>query len=94
MVYSTSQSGTRLLKHLRCLPQRWNSGGYVLLKADTAIASAMVTLGNQVYFAGNNLRTGSELWKTDGSVAGTVLVKDIAPGKGLDMCLNRHIHTG
>ncbi len=27
------------------------------------------------------MRTGSELWKTDGSVAGTVLVKDIAPGQ-------------
>ena len=32
------------------------------------------------YFAGNDGTTGYELWKTDGTEAGTVRVKDIHPG--------------
>lgn len=56
------------------------TAGTFLLSAGTAVASPMVTLGNQVFFAGDDRFTGVELWKTDGSVAGTVLVKDIAPG--------------
>jgi ELWxxDGT repeat protein len=35
---------------------------------------------NQVYFSGYDGQTGTELWKTDGSTEGTVLVKDITPG--------------
>ena len=56
------------------------TAGTFLLSAGTAVASPMVTLGNQVFFAGDDRFTGVELWKTDGSVAGTVLVKDISPG--------------
>ena len=33
-----------------------------------------------LYFAANDGTTGSELWKSDGTAAGTVLVKDIYPG--------------
>ncbi|MCW3167867.1 T9SS type A sorting domain-containing protein [Chryseobacterium sp. 09-1422] len=33
-----------------------------------------------VYFFGNNNNYGREIWKTDGSVAGTTVVKDINPG--------------
>jgi ELWxxDGT repeat protein len=35
---------------------------------------------NRLYFQGNNDTTGGELWSTDGTAAGTVLVKDINPG--------------
>ncbi|MDH5750923.1 MAG: hypothetical protein OEZ59_00720, partial [Deltaproteobacteria bacterium] len=34
------------------------------------------------YFFGNDNVTGWELWKTDGTEAGTSLVKDINPGAG------------
>jgi ELWxxDGT repeat protein len=37
-------------------------------------------IGREVYFAASNLEFGYELWKTDGTEAGTELVKDIAPG--------------
>jgi ELWxxDGT repeat protein len=37
-------------------------------------------LGDRVYFAANDGTHGRELWSTDGTAAGTVLVKDIAPG--------------
>lgn len=36
--------------------------------------------GDTVYFAGNAPGKGTELWKSDGTAAGTVLVKDIYPG--------------
>lgn len=36
--------------------------------------------GNKVFFVNDDGRTGSELWVTDGSQAGTHLVKNIGPG--------------
>jgi ELWxxDGT repeat protein len=33
-----------------------------------------------LFFAGNDGTDGSELWKSDGTAAGTVMVKDINPG--------------
>lgn len=37
---------------------------------------------NQIFFVANNGVAGEELWKTDGTTAGTYLVKDIYPGSG------------
>jgi ELWxxDGT repeat protein len=39
-----------------------------------------VPMGNRIYFAATNADHGSELWATDGTPAGTYLVKDIYPG--------------
>ncbi|OJT26178.1 hypothetical protein BO221_10190 [Archangium sp. Cb G35] len=41
----------------------------------------LTALGNTVYFAGQSTLTGSELWKSDGSPEGTVLVKEVLPGR-------------
>ncbi|HEX5151677.1 MAG TPA: ELWxxDGT repeat protein [Parafilimonas sp.] len=38
------------------------------------------TVNNEVYFLANDNVHGTELWKTDGTVAGTIIVKDITPG--------------
>lgn len=38
------------------------------------------TIGNTMFFAANNGVFGTELWKTDGTTAGTKLVKDLLPG--------------
>jgi trimeric autotransporter adhesin len=51
----------------------------------TATANGITTLlfqrsGNTVYFLANDGISGNELWKSDGTEAGTVLVKDITPG--------------
>ena len=43
-------------------------------------SSGFVTLGTEVFFVHNDGVHGYELWKTDGSEAGTVLVKDLCPG--------------
>lgn len=42
----------------------------------------LCTYNNAVYFSAQRPVDGRELWKTDGTEGGTVLVKDIAPGSG------------
>src|SRR5262245_41736168 len=42
--------------------------------------SQMVAIGSTTYFAADDGVNGVELWKSDGTAAGTVLVKDITPG--------------
>ncbi|GBF00439.1 hyalin, partial [Microcystis aeruginosa NIES-298] len=37
-------------------------------------------MGNTLFFTANDGVNGYELWKSDGTAAGTVLVKDINPG--------------
>lgn len=40
----------------------------------------LVNVNGTLFFAGDRGETGLELWKSDGTPAGTVLVKDIRPG--------------
>jgi ELWxxDGT repeat protein len=42
--------------------------------------SAGAALGNQLFFTARDLTNGEELWITDGTIAGTRLVKDITQG--------------
>lgn len=42
--------------------------------------SPLVVSGTNMYFTTYVANVGNELWKTDGTVAGTVMVKDICPG--------------
>lgn len=42
----------------------------------------MTNVGNNILFSFNDLDHGTELWKTDGTEGGTMLVKDIVPGPG------------
>ena len=39
-------------------------------------------MNGTLFFAANDGMHGVELWKSDGTAAGTVLVKDINPGSG------------
>jgi len=45
-------------------------------------ASRLARSGNLVYFVGRTAELGQELWASDGTSAGTRLVKDIHPGAG------------
>jgi ELWxxDGT repeat protein len=40
----------------------------------------LTPVGGVLYFSGTSQATGRELWKTDGSALGTVLVRDLQPG--------------
>ena len=42
-------------------------------------------LNGELQFTATDGASGFELWKTDGTTAGTVLVKDINPGAGNGM---------
>ena len=48
----------------------------------------LLTNNNALFFDANNGVTGSELWKSDGTNAGTVMVKDIFPGSGSSLYTN------
>ena len=40
----------------------------------------LTNVGGTLFFTANDGINGTELWKSDGTAAGTVLVKDINPG--------------
>ena len=42
--------------------------------------SGLANISGVLYFSASGGNTGYELWKSDGTEAGTVLVQDIAPG--------------
>ncbi len=50
----------------------------------------MSQLGSKVIFYGNDDAHGSELWISDGTLAGTHLLKDIATGSGSSMTANAY----
>jgi ELWxxDGT repeat protein len=73
--------------------QLWTSdgspGGTVLVKDINPRSPAVgigsywagfCTIGNTIYFTADDGSSGSELWKSDGTTAGTVRVADINPG--------------
>ncbi|KAA6432735.1 DNRLRE domain-containing protein [Dyadobacter flavalbus] len=66
-------SGTALFKANNTTP-------VTLVKKFTSGADNLANVGNELYFSANDGVNGNELWKTDGSTAGTVLVKNINPG--------------
>ena len=65
-----TNSGTRLVKDI-------NPGGF---GAASSNPTNLTNAGGIVYFGADDGVHGSELWKSDGTDAGTALVKDIAPG--------------
>ena len=69
-------TGTQLVKDIRPGPAGSKPG----LGGDRL--TEMVTVNNTLYFVANDGTNGYELWKSDGTAAGTVIVKDIVPGSG------------
>ena len=53
-----------------------------------------VSVGSNHFFVADDGLTGSELWTTDGTEAGTVLVKDLLPGPDTSNPENLTAHNG
>lgn len=78
-------SRLRGVQHERLEDRRMLAGMPQLLTAANAFngpVTEIVAVGNVTYFVASTASQGSELWKSNGSAAGTVLVKDILPGAG------------
>jgi ELWxxDGT repeat protein len=54
----------------------------VLYEDRDASPAGYTQAGSLTYFVASPMETGAELWRTDGTEAGTVLVKDLYPGPG------------
>lgn len=50
--------------------------------AESSNPTDFVRVGQQFFFLATTPEHGRELWKSDGTTAGTVLVKDLVPGSG------------
>ena len=58
----------------------------------SAFPEELTAINDKVYFRADDGINGHELWKSDGTVAGTMMVKDIRPGSdgGLGPNQNQH----
>lgn len=66
-----TERGTVLLKSVWPAPQYGKSG---------SPPSHLTSLGDTLFFVADDGESGKELWRSDGTPRGTVLVKDISPG--------------
>ena len=67
-----STAGTVLVKDI----DPCDDSGY----AESSYPSSLTAMGGQLFFAADDGTHGEELWKSDGTTEGTVLVKDIKTG--------------
>ncbi len=73
----STAAGTRLLKDLAIGHGDSQPRPFV-----NSQPQKFVDINGTVFFVASDPATGAELWKSDGTLAGTQLVKDVAPGPG------------
>ncbi|PAP76337.1 ELWxxDGT repeat protein [Rubrivirga marina] len=69
-------AGTTLVKDINPGPE----GSLATRRITEFVVDRFAALGGALYFAADDGAHGIELWRTDGTETGTVLVKDIRPG--------------
>lgn len=58
------------------------SGGNSYCESTFGCGSEFIVMNNIIYFRATDASHGAELWRSDGTEAGTYMVKDINPGPG------------
>lgn len=79
---------------LELLESRRLFAANLLIDAAGFSAANSVTVDGTSYFFADNGPTGRELWKSDGSIAGTTLVKDLTPGAAPSELVSMHQANG
>ena len=54
----------------------------IFVGAESSAPIELTDLDGELFFAATNAENGAELWKSDGTDTGTVLVQDINVGSG------------
>jgi ELWxxDGT repeat protein len=85
-------AGTNLVKDI--FPGSTGSGFPSFLQVNDGLNVNQPKSGNTVFFQATDGTTGTELWKSDGTAAGTVLVRDINAGTFSSNPQNLHMLGG
>jgi len=72
-----TDSGTTLVKDIA--PGTFTSGIYDQVYPSSSNPSSLISMNGTLYFSATDGSNAVELWKSDGTSAGTMLVKDINP---------------
>lgn len=77
-----TEAGTVMVKNIHEGTYQYTptGGGSAQTRQNSAHPGLLRVLNGQLYFVANDGTHGAELWKTDGTTAGTSLVKDIRSG--------------
>lgn len=77
-----TEAGTVMVKNIHEGTYQYTptGGGSAQTRQNSAHPGLLRVLNGQLYFVANDGTHGAELWKTDGTAAGTSLVKDIRSG--------------
>jgi ELWxxDGT repeat protein len=67
-----TSAGTTQLKQI-------NPGSGIASGSPNVMSTSSVVVGNKLFFSANDGKSGQELWVSDGTTAGTFLVKNIRP---------------
>jgi ELWxxDGT repeat protein len=73
-----------LVKDINPFSFDYEHGVSHLCLAESSLPVPAGVIGGRLLFAADDGRSGRELWASDGTPAGTVLLKDIHPGRTLD----------
>ena len=73
-----TNSGTTLVKDI--FPGSTTSSGATV--PNSSLPQNLTAVGSTLFFIANDGTTGQELWKSDGTISGTVEVTDLTPGSG------------